>query len=157
MPFSAVTPDVLYVLRFVLSPPALLCVLAAGAATLVAQILLHFVLVRPIGAAAEMAAAGGPFRAVSSPAMLYPPLLAPAVQAALSLSLATACFGAPAVRAWPLAAALRWSVALWACSAAHGILLDWAVFRMSWRVPLAWWAGSLAGALVAGACIAELL
>ena len=82
MPFSAVTADLGYVLRFILSPPALLCILAAGGATFCVHILLHFVLARPLGAAAEMAAAGGPFRAVSSPSMLYPPLLAPAVQAA---------------------------------------------------------------------------
>jgi len=142
---------------FLVSPAALAYTVAAGGLSLFFAVLLHVILGRSTGAGAEMSAPGGPFRPLRSAAMLYPPLLAPAVQAALSLALALACFGEPAVRAWGVAEACRFTALAWACTSAHGILLDLCVFKMTWRVAVQWWAGSLAAALAAGVCMAEML
>ena len=144
-------------LQFLATPAALVYAAAAAGVSLLSAVLLHFTLARSTGAGAEMSAPGGPFRPMRSAVMLYPPLIAPAVQAALSLALAVACFGEPAVRAWGVAEACRFTALVWACTSAHGILLDLCVFKMTWRVAAQWWAGSLAAALAAGVCMAELL
>ena len=141
----------------VTSMPALIVYVVTGVAALLTGLLLHVILAQQTGAAAEMSAPGGPFRSMKTLAMLYPPLLAPAVQAALSLAMAALCFGAPAVRSWSAETAIGFTVALWLCSAAHGILLDYAVFRMTWRVALQWWVGSFCQALIVGWCMGTLL
>ena len=155
MSVSAAT--VQHALLFLVTPAALAYAAAALLLSLLSAVALHFTLARITGAAAEMAAPGGPFRPMQSAAMLYPPLVAPAVQALLTLALAVACFGEPAVRAWGVAEACRFTALAWACTSAHGILLDLCVFKMTWRVAVQWWAGSLAAALAAGVCMAEML
>ena len=88
--------------------------------------------------------------------MLYSPLAAPFVSAALTLFLAVGCFGEPAVRAWDLAAAARFAGGLWLASAGHGIWLDYTVYRVSWRIPANFWCGSLAAAMATAVALTKI-
>lgn len=119
---------------------------------LISFVFLQFLL-KPLGADEEMRSPDGPFRSFDEPLMLYP-LLSPFVHAKLTLLFANACFGKLAVHRWTLAQALAFTLSLWAVSAGHGIFLDLCVFKMSWRVAVKFWAGSLGGAVANGASLA---
>ena len=128
---------------------------AAAVCSLAVHAALHLV-ARATGAAREMATSPA-IRPLRDPLMLYPPLAAAGVQAALTLALARGLFGAPAVAKWGVDEGLRFAVALWAATSAHGIWLDLCVFRISWRIFLQFQLGSFATACVIGACLGALL
>jgi hypothetical protein len=126
---------------------------ACTAAHLLAIVVLHVVLNQPIGAAAEMAARGGPFRDLKDPHSLYYPLLSPIVTALLTRALAVGLFSAPAVAAWSRADGARFALALWSATSAHGIWLDYTVFRISPRILVMFLVSSCVGAACTGALL----
>lgn len=128
----------------------LLSAFLGGIMHFVLSVPLHYLVGVPLGAHAELGSSPT-FRSMKDPLMLYPVLIAPFVSSLLCNLLARGLFGAAAVAAWSLSDALRFALALWACSAFHGIFMDWTVFRISWRVVVHWWGGSLVGAF-ATAC-----
>jgi len=134
----------------------LLAFLAASAgANLASLVLQHFLIAVPLGADAAMAAGAkaGLFRDFADPLSLYFPLLAPAVQAALTRALAVGLFGAPAAARWSHEAGARFAVGVWAATSAHGIWLDFTTFRLPPSVAVRFLAGSLAGAAITGALL----
>ena len=128
-----------------------------GVLSLLAQIILHFTITKPSGAAAEMALKNGPFRDLSSPLMLYFFLCAPTVQALATYTLASSFFGANTVAGWSDEEAVRFTVSLWAATSAHGILLDYTTFRISPRILVHFWVGSLTTAAIIGVAMARCL
>ena len=131
----------------------LLYTAACAAAHLLATGVLHVILNKPIGAAAEMAARGGPFRDFKDPRSLYFPFIAPIVSALLTRALAIGLFSAPVVAAWSRADGARFALALWAATSAHGIVLDYTVFRISPRILAMFLVGSCVGAACTGALL----
>lgn len=127
----------------------------AAAASLVAHVCLH-ALALATGAAKEMASSAA-VRPLRDALMLYPPLAAAGVQAALSLALARFLFGEPAVARWAAPDGVRFTTAVWAATSLHGIWLDFCVFRISWRILLQFVVGSFATACIVGACMGALL
>ena len=89
--------------------------------------------------------------------MLYPPFFSPFVHSFLVLLFALACFGPPAVARWTFADAARFTLSAWATvSAGHGILLEYCVFRISWRIVVQFWFGTLAAALTTAYALARV-
>jgi hypothetical protein len=119
-------------------------VLSAGLLALAAHAAVQLLLGARLGAAAEMRESAT-FRGYAEPLALYA-LAAPFLQSALALLVLLALAGAPRVARWRLADAAGAMALLWAAGAGQGIMLDLAVFAMSWRVAALWWAGSLAAA-----------
>ena len=128
---------------------------ASAVCSLAVHAALHLV-ARATGAAREMATSPV-IRPLRDPLMLYPPLAAAGVQAALTLALARGLFGAPAVAKWGADEGLRFALAIWSATSAHGIWLDLCVFRISWRIFLQFQLGSFATACVIGACLGAML
>ncbi len=118
----------------------------AGLLHLASALLLHVAVALPSGFAREMDSSPT-FRSKRELAMLYPPLLGPFVQALLTLLLALALFREPAVSRWAWAEAASFTTAVWLCTSAHGIWLDYCVFRISWRPLLQFLLGSFVAAL----------
>jgi len=102
-----------------------------------------------------MGAPTGPFRPLKE--MMYPVIGAPWVQSLLTVSLARFLFGDATVASWGFNGALRFTTAAWLASAFHGIVLDYTVFRISWRVVLSWWAGSFAAAVATAYAISVVM
>jgi hypothetical protein len=132
-----------------------LFIAACAASNLLALTLQHFLIAKPLGVDAEMAEGSktGLFRPLTGPLALYFPLLAPAVQAALTRALAVGLFGAPSVAAWTRGEGARFAIGLWAATTAHGIWLDFTTFRISPRMLARFLLGSLVTAAITGALL----
>ena len=133
--------------------PLVTYLLSVAALNLLSTVLLHFALNRPLGASAEMSSSKSVFRSMSHPLMLYFPLLAPTVQAALTRGLAVTFFGPSVASAWSREEGARFALTLWAATSAHGIWLDFTTFQISPRILVSWLVGSAVSASIAGALL----
>ena len=116
---------------------------------IVSMVALSLTVNRVTGAGEEMAS-NAVFRDRRDSRMLYPLLGSPLVGPTAVLVLAISCFGLgpSGLGAFSLGDSARFALCLWLASAFNGVLMDFSVFRVSWRILLGWWAGSL-GSLLA--------
>ena len=127
-------------------------VAVAGLSSLVACIAVS-ILLSALGSKApyEMQNSGH-FRGNKDVRFLYPITVAPFASAFL-LALLRFAVASPKHEDWSVSQGVNFACVVWFTTAFHGIILDYATFKISPWIVLQFWAGSLAVAVVNGAAL----